>query len=155
MEVSFPDDYTMVMQWNEPHYIASFVVAQGFWEWLPMERPKHFLTQFDPNYDSTKTYDDLHNAVYGGDWLMNVANYLLHAWCPTEVVPGEYTVLTRNPYYWKVDTEGNQLPYIDQIHTVLITDAQARLLEVSQGKFEATFRGTDDPTNIPFLSRTG
>jgi peptide/nickel transport system substrate-binding protein len=50
-----------------------------------------------------------------------------------------------------VDTAGNQLPYIDSIDTSLITDAQARLLEVSQGKFEATFRGTDDPTNIPFL----
>ncbi len=152
MEVTFADDYTMVMTWNEAHYIANFVVAQGFWEWLPMERPKHFLSLSDPNYDSTKTYDDLHNVVYGGDWLMNVANYpCLHAWCPTEVVSGEYTVLTRNPYYWKVDAEGNQLPYIDQIHTALITDNQARLLEVSQGKYEATFRGTDDPTNIPFL----
>ena len=152
MQVSFPDDYTMVMQWNEPHYIANFVVAQGFWEWLPMERPKHFLSPHDPNYDSTKTYADLEAVVYGGDWLMNVAGYpCLHAWCPETVEPGVKTVLKRNPYYWKVDTEGNQLPYIDYIDTVLIEDAQARLLEVSQGKFEATFRGTDDPTNIPFL----
>jgi peptide/nickel transport system substrate-binding protein len=30
-------------------------------------------------------------------------------------------------------------------------DAEARLLDVSQGKYEASFRGTDDPTNIPFL----
>ena len=152
MEVSFPDDYTMVMQWNEPHYIANFVVAQGFWEWLPMERPKHFLSPHDPNYDSTKTYEDLEKVVYGGDWLMNVAGYpCLHAWCPETVESGVKTVLKRNPYYWKVDTEGNQLPYIDYIDTVLIEDSQARLLEVSQGKFEATFRGTDDPTNIPFL----
>ena len=152
MQVSFPDDYTMVMQWNEPHYIANFVVAQGFWEWLPMERPKHFLSPHDPNYDSTKTYEDLEKVVYGGDWLMNVAGYpCLHAWCPETVESGVKTVLARNPYYWKVDTEGNQLPYIDYIDTVLIEDAQARLLEVSQGKFEATFRGTDDPTNIPFL----
>lgn len=152
MEVTFPDDYTMVMTWGEPHYIANFVVAQGFWEWLPMERPKHFLSPHDPNYDSTKTYEDLEAVVYGGDWLMNVAGYpCLHAWCPETVESGVKTVLTRNPYYWKVDTEGNQLPYIDAIDTVLIEDAQARLLEVSQGKFEASFRGTDDPTNIPFL----
>ena len=152
MEVSFPDDYTMVMQWGEPHYISNFVVAQGFWEWLPMERPKHFLSPHDPNYDSTKTYEDLEKVVYGGDWLMNVAGYpCLHAWCPETVESGVKTVLARNPYYWKVDTEGNQLPYIDYIDTVLIEDAQARLLEVSQGKFEASFRGTDDPTNIPFL----
>jgi peptide/nickel transport system substrate-binding protein len=152
IEVSFPDDYTMVMQWGEAHYIANFVVAQGFWEWLPMERPKHFLSKEDPNYDSSKTYADLEKVVYGGDWLMNVAGYpCLHAWCPETVEPGVKTVLARNPYYWKVDTAGNQLPYIDFVDTVLIEDAQARLLEVSQGKFEATFRGTDDPTNIPFL----
>ena len=66
--------------------------------------------------------------------------------------PGDRAIVaSHNPYYWKVDPQGNQLPYIDYIDTVLIEDAQARLLEVSQGKFEATFRGTDDPTNIPFL----
>ncbi len=152
MEVSFTDDYTMVFTWSEPHYVANFVVAQGFWEWLPMERPKHFLSLEDPNYTAGKTYEDLEKVVYGGDWLMNVAGYpCLHAWCPETVIPGERTVLARNPYYWKVDTAGNQLPYIDYIDTVLITDAQARLLEVAQGKFELTTRGTDDPTNIPFL----
>ena len=152
MDVSFPDDYTMVMNWTEAHYIANFVVAQGFWEWLPLETAKHFLSKEDPNFDSSKTYQDLEKVAPAADWLMNVAGRpCLHAWCPTTVESGVKTVLTRNPYYWKVDTEGNQLPYIDAIDTVLITDAQARLLEVSQGKFEATFRGTDDPTNIPFL----
>ena len=152
MEVSFPDDYTMVMTWGEPHFISNYVVAQGFWEWQPMERPKHFLSKEDPNYDSSKTYADLEKVVYGTDWLTNVAGYpCLHAWCPETVESGVKTVLARNPYYWKVDTEGNQLPYIDYIDSVLIADPQARLLEVSQGKFEATFRGTDDPTNIPFL----
>jgi peptide/nickel transport system substrate-binding protein len=152
MEVSFPDDYTMVFTWSEPHFIANYVVAQGFWEWLPMQRPKHFLSPHDPNYDSTKTYEDLEKVVYGGDWLMNVEGYpCLHAWCPTTVTPGERTILTRNPYYWKVDTAGNQLPYIDYIDTVLLQDNQVRLLEVAQGKYEASFRGTDDPTNIPFL----
>jgi peptide/nickel transport system substrate-binding protein len=152
MEVTFPDDYTMVFTWGEPHFVANYVVAQGFWEWLPMQRPKHFLSPHDPNYDSTKTYEDLEKVVYGGDWLMNVEGYpCLHAWCPTTVTPGERTILTRNPYYWKVDTAGNQLPYIDYIDTVLLQDNQVRLLEVAQGKYEASFRGTDDPTNIPFL----
>ena len=152
MDVSFPDDFTMVMQYNEAHYIAPYVVAQGFWEWLPMERPFHFLSPEDPNYNSGKTYEDLEKVVHSGDWLMNVAGYpCLHAWCPDIVEPGERTVMVRNPYYWKVDTEGNQLPYIDVVDVQLIADPEPRLLEVAQGKFEATFRGTDDPTNIPFL----
>jgi peptide/nickel transport system substrate-binding protein len=117
-----------------------------------MERPKHFLSQYDPNYTEGMTYEDLETVARNDDWLMNTAGYpCLHAWCPTEVVPGERTVLTRNPYYWKVDTAGNQLPYIDVVDVVLLVDKQVRLLEVAQGKFEATFRGTDDPTDIPFL----
>jgi peptide/nickel transport system substrate-binding protein len=152
MEVSFPNDYTMVMNFGEPHYIANFVVAQGFWEWLPMERPKHFLSPHDPNYNPDATLEELEEYVYGGDWLGNVAGYpCLHAWCPTSVTPGERTIWSRNPYYWKVDAEGNQLPYIDTVDVRLISDNEVRLLEVSQGKSEATFRGTDNPTNIPFL----
>ena len=152
MEVTFPNEYTMVMNWGEPHYIANFVVAQGFWEWLPMERPKHFLSPHDPAYNADATFEELEEYVYGGDWLGNVAGYpCLHAWCPETVTPGERTIWTRNPYYWKVDAEGNQLPYIDVVDVRLVGDNEVRLLEVSQGKSEATFRGTDNPTNIPFL----
>ncbi len=152
MEVSFPNDYTMVMEFGEPHYIATYVVAQGFWEWLPMERPKHFLSPHDPAYNADATYEDLEAVVYGGDWLGNIEGYpCLHAWCPTSVTPGERTVWTRNPYYWKVDAEGNQLPYIDVVDVRLIGDSEVRLLEASQGKFEATFRATDNPNHIPFL----
>jgi peptide/nickel transport system substrate-binding protein len=153
MEVSFPNDYTMVMEWNEPHFIATYVVAQGFWESLPLYRPKHFLSPHDPNYDSSKTYEDLEKVTFGGsDWFGNVAGYpCMLAWCPESVVPGERNVYTRNPYYWKVDAEGNQLPYIDKVDVRLIEDAEVRVLELSQGKFEASFRGTDDPVNIPFL----
>ena len=152
MEVSFPDDKTMVFEWGEPHYIATFIVGQGFWEWQPMERPKHFLSPHDPNYDSSKTYEDLEKVVNGGDWFGNVEGYpCLHAWCPTTVIPGERNVYTRNPYYWKVDAEGNQLPYIDAVDVKLVSDEEVRLLELSQGKYEASFRGTTNPVNIPFL----
>ena len=29
-------------------------------------------------------------------------------------------IFERNPYYWKVDAEGNQLPYIDRINNNII-----------------------------------
>jgi peptide/nickel transport system substrate-binding protein len=152
MDVSFPDDYTMVMKFGEPHYIANFVVAQGFWEWLPMERPKHFLSPHDPAYNADATYEELESYVYGGNWLGNIEGYpCLHAWCVDTVTPGERTTWVRNPYYWKVDAEGNQLPYIDRMDVRIVSDAEVRVLELSQGKSEASFRGTDDPTNIPFL----
>ena len=39
----------------------------------------------------------------------------ISAWMTVDYVPSQRLVLDRNPYYWKVDTEGNQLPYIDRL----------------------------------------
>jgi len=150
MDVTFPDDYTMIMEWDEPHYISTFIPAQGFWEWEPMMRPKHFLSPFHPNYTDGATYEDLElNSING---YTTVEGYpCLMAWCVDTVIPAERTTFARNPYYWKVDTAGNQLPYIDQLDITIITDDEVRMLETSQGKFEATFRGARDPNYLSFL----
>lgn len=36
-------------------------------------------------------------------------------WVITEYFTDELMIMRRNPYYWKVDEAGNQLPYIDEI----------------------------------------
>ena len=36
--------------------------------------------------------------------------------------PGQRMVAERNPFYWKVDPEGKQLPYIDKIVITQIED---------------------------------
>jgi peptide/nickel transport system substrate-binding protein len=154
MEVTFPDDYTMHMKWKEPHYITNFIIAQGFWEWLPLQRPFHFLSQFHPDYTEGMTYDDLQVALdHAHAWVSHVEGYpCLQAWCLESYTPGERAVWTRNPYYWKVDAEGNQLPYIDKVSGVYIEENNVGLLEASQGKYEASFRGaSQDPNDIPFL----
>lgn len=152
MTVTFPTSMTVVMSWKEPHYIAPYIVAQGFWEWLPMERPKHFLAQFHPDYNPSATYAGLEEALYGMEWLANVEGYpCLHAWCPETVIPDDRTIWVRNPYYWKVDSEGNQLPYIDYLEATLVWDAAIRLQNLSQGMYEASFRGSQDPNDIPLL----
>ena len=37
----------------------------------------------------------------------------LNAWMVTKYEAGVSLTAERNPYYYAVDTEGNQLPYID------------------------------------------
>ena len=56
---------------------------------------------------------------WDGTYMMNVMEPLefpvVNPWQVQEVVgPGEY-LFVRNPYYFKIDTAGNQLPYIDYI----------------------------------------
>ena len=56
---------------------------------------------------------------WDGTYMMNVMEPLefpvLNPWRPVEIPgPGEF-LFERNPYYYKIDTAGNQLPYIDYI----------------------------------------
>ena len=44
--------------------------------------------------------------------------------------------LTRNPYYYKVDTEGNQLPYIDTLSVSVNADKQTLVLKVVNGEID-------------------
>ena len=57
-------------------------------------------------------------------------------WQVLEVPATGNTILQRNPYYWKVDPEGNQLPYIDRIHSTYVGNPEARNLQFVTGKVD-------------------
>lgn len=42
----------------------------------------------------------------------------------------------RNPYYWKVDTEGNQLPYIDEVIVELVSDVEVYTARALSGQVD-------------------
>ena len=44
--------------------------------------------------------------------------------------------MERNPYYWKVDPEGNQLPYIDKIVGTTYEDLETRTLSMLNGDID-------------------
>jgi ABC-type transport system substrate-binding protein/DNA-binding SARP family transcriptional activator len=149
MDVVFPDKYTMVMAWDAPHYTTVFAIAQGYWPWEKMMKPRHYLEQFHPRYTQGASYGDLELA---DRWWLTPGYPTLYAWTVESVTPGERVVLVRNPYYWKVDVAGNQLPYIDRLDIAIAPDKDVRVLEASQGKYTASFRATGDPKDIPFLT---
>ena len=61
---------------------------------------------------------------------------VMAAWKPTTRVSDETLVLKRNPYYVGVDSEGNQLPYIDEIQFKFFQDAQALNLAAIAGDLD-------------------
>jgi peptide/nickel transport system substrate-binding protein len=148
-DISFPDDYTMVMEWDTPQYITAFHVAQGYWCWDSMMKPRHYLEQFHPRYTKSASYNDLELA---DRWWQTPGYPTLYAWIVESVTLDERTVLVRNPYYWKVDVEGNQLPYIDRLDIAIVPDKATRVLNASQGTYTASFRASQDPKDIPFLA---
>ncbi len=149
--MEFPDDYTWVLKFDAPQYIMPYVLAQGHWEWDPLMKPAHFLKQYHPEYEGKAGAEGYTELDLMDRWFDTPGYPCLMAWCLKEYKAGEYRLLERNPYYWKVDPEGNQLPYIDYIRVEVVEDNEVRLLQVAQGRYDCNFRYNGSPADTPFL----
>lgn len=150
--MEYPDDYTVIWKATDrPLYIDPYFMAQGFWEFAKaMMKPAHYLKAFHPTYTTGKTWEDMEKA---DKWWQTPGYPCLFAWCLTELSDdGQNYTFGRNPYYWRVDTAGNQLPYIDNIAVEIVADEQTRILNCSQGKYDTAFRICGSPNEIPFLN---
>ncbi|HEU5316189.1 MAG TPA: ABC transporter substrate-binding protein [Chloroflexota bacterium] len=71
------------------------------------------------------------------DFTFNPDLPVITAWKVTRGVgEGQRVVFDRNPYYWKVDTEGNQLPYIDQVVAEQHEKADTMVLRALNGEID-------------------
>lgn len=67
-----------------------------------------------------------------------------------EYRPAEWIILEKNPYYWKKDMKGNQLPYIQKIIFLIIADVNMSLLKFKIGEIDIiSVRGQDYPLLEP------
>jgi len=64
--------------------------------------------------------------------------------------PGQQVVLERNPYYYKVDAEGTQLPYLDSYVVLKVEDLDVSLLKFKNHETDVLNARAQD---IPFLLR--
>ena len=60
-------------------------------------------------------------------------------------------VMKRNPYFWQVDTDGKQLPYIDQITFGISQDVKSLMLDAISGKIDIQDRHINSLPNKPTL----
>lgn len=57
----------------------------------------------------------------------------------------------RNPYFWQVDTDGNQLPYIDSVKWTFSENKEEMLLRAVAGKTDFQSRHIDNAANRPLI----
>ncbi len=50
--------------------------------------------------------------------------------------PGQRTILEANPYYWRIDSRGEQLPYLDELRLEFVPDRSNRLLRLEAGTLD-------------------
>ena len=165
-KVSIVDAYTFKWIFGKPKPLLPTFIAKTGGGGPPggpsFAYPEHYMKKFLPKNASqaemdallqkygVKTWDALWGT--GGDqegpaafWFKNADRPVISAW-KTKVSPltnQERTIMDRNPYFWKVDTEGNQLPYIDEITHDLFSDQQVFNMWVIGGKIDMQYRHTD------------
>lgn len=144
MELEKIDDTTIKLKFAGPNGLAETTgLAFHGNQWpLGFERfgffaPRHYLEQYHPRYNSDATYEDFEAMA----WEYNTERPAMTPWRITEWEEGaDHMIATRNPYYWKVDVEGNQLPYIDEVYFYLVEDAAAVESLALAGKIDMQHR---------------
>lgn len=139
------DDYTIKFIFPGPSGIVETMgLAFHGHQWpLAFERfgvfaPKHYLEQFHPATNPDADYAKFEEMAFD----YNVERPVIWAWKPVQWDPGgTELVLERNPYYWKVDPEGQQLPYIDRVHLALVENTEAVAVMAAAGELDMQQRG--------------
>lgn len=166
-ELEIVDEQTFKVIFPKPNGMFPLQVA-----WANSDHttrcPKHYLEQFHIDYNPKA--DELAKQRGFESWIAafqsasgfqdDNAFFLnsskkpcLHAWMFT-VAPGENTeraIAERNPFYWKVDTDGNQLPYMDRIVYQMVADPQVLLLKAMQGEIDLMDQYIATPNNKSVL----
>ncbi|MFV0360231.1 ABC transporter substrate-binding protein, partial [Tropicimonas sp.] len=125
------DDYTFRFNFTTP-FPGQVLYNMAYGNFCP--GPSHILKPEHPNY-SDNTVEEYLNA-FPPEYL-NIP--VMGAWVPVEYRSDDIIVLRRNPYYWKVDSEGHQLPYLDETQFRLSTWADRDVQAVA---------GTGDISNL-------
>ncbi len=122
--------------------------------------PAHYLEQFHPDFTDA---DEL-NAMAEDEgfdnwvtmfkdkntWQRNPDLPVVTPWMTEVPITTPNWVLVRNPYYYGVDTEGNQLPYIDRISMGLAEDLEVLNLRAIAGEYDYQARHIS-LANLPVL----
>ncbi|WP_027164616.1 ABC transporter substrate-binding protein [Mesorhizobium sp. WSM3224] len=131
------DDYTVEWTFKDA-FPKQYLYAMAYGTFCP--GPSHILKPQHPKY-SKNTYDQFKNA-FPPDF-MNMP--VMGAWVPVEYRPDDIIVMRRNPYYWKVDEKGNQLPYLNELQYKLSTWADRDVQAVAGS---GDFSNLEQPENF-------
>lgn len=141
-ELTVIDDYTFSLTFDVPSGgILRDLAITGWTSYNDMIKPVHYLGDYHPAYaDADELASKLDAEGLGADeWVTLFTNVdcsqdqimqekcigfpQLTPWIVTEVSESG-TIMERNPYYWKVDTEGKQLPYLDRLVAQVFGDGE-------------------------------
>ena len=155
MKFAVIDDYSFKLSFGETY--GKFVLKMALADWAgytDIIKPAHILKKYHIKYGTVEDIEakataDKVEYTKPEDWI-NVFNWVditnwdlthreaidfpqLHPFVVTKVT-GEQVDYTRNPYYFKVDESGQQLPYIDKIVSRYVGDIEVMNMQILAGE---------------------
>ncbi|NSW54317.1 MAG: ABC transporter substrate-binding protein [Anaerolineae bacterium] len=162
MVLEFVDDWTFTLTFDGPYgSLLREMAISGWVGYTDLVKPAHYLKQFHKDYaDEAELVAAIEEAGYTGieswinlfnqkditNWEAHLADAIpfprLYPWILVEMTDGAL-VYERNPYYYKVDVEGKQLPYIDRIVTARVDDVEMVNMRAIAGQVDFTRESPD------------
>ena len=151
MKMEILDDYTFRMTSAVPYGgLLREISIKGWHGYTDLLQPAHYLKDYHIKYTTLdKLKADMDRLNLTEEWWQvftdkrclnwdmtnpKCAGYpTLNPWVPTDSGTAQLLTFERNPYYWKVDTSGQQLPYIDKLVSQQVNDVEALTLKVLSG----------------------
>lgn len=153
LEIEIVDKYTFRVKFATSNPLFLVSVAKLGYNMFVL--PSHYLKQFHPKYTPKEKLDamvkeaglqgwtQLFDSKGGGTsgWLQNPELPVLYPWRVTTSYTASIMVMERNPYYWKIDPAGNQLPYIDRVSSMLVENNEMIVMKALSGELDFQDRG--------------
>jgi peptide/nickel transport system substrate-binding protein len=138
------NETTVRYSWSHPNPL--FLSALAGPDPVFIYCPAHYLKQYHEKYADEKALADRVKAANSRNWaaLHTKLDSMYHndnpdlpslePWVLKTKLPADRIVFERNPYYYRVDGAGHQLPYIDR---VLFTIADSKIIPAKTGAGES------------------
>lgn len=123
------DDFTVRFELAQP-----YAAAERLFDSIAI-LPRHLL---ETNYRS---------GAFSQAWTLSMPPSQFAGLGPfrlKEYVAGQRVVLERNPYYWKADRAGNQLPYLSEVTFLFVPSEDAQVIRFQSGDTDVLSRFSAD-----------
>jgi len=160
-KVEIIDELTIRYSWDKPN--PYFIESQARAAPLFLFRPAHYLKtlhgKYTPEEDILKAHIGSRwanvfrrqDAMYGND---NVDLPTLNAWKLVTPPPSQRFVFERNPFYYRIDEKGVQLPYFDRVtFTVVASNLIPAKAGLGESDLQPRYLGLRDYTFLRDASK--
>jgi len=161
--LTYPAPYPGVMNF--------FAYQDLFADYSGYLKPAHYLKQFHAKYTDEAQLQAMaeaaglprsewYNLFQNKDWIFTTIEPAADSMIDMPVlrpfvvksIDASVVTLERNPYYWKVDAEGNQLPYIDGIRSSRVENAETAHIAMLAGEVDYNYQRTQ-VQNMPLYQQ--